>query len=175
MMLLMSAMTAIFVISLTGAMGKNTCTDPRGRLAWKALVSTDKGHMLYTGFNASVYVCTYISTISKDSSTMSITGYFIYQINDLPVVYTDIAVTKVENCEGLLGTYNKTSGEKEAESTILYTNFDTCTIFFNHYQQACQLWAYENATNSDIQRCLRRYKKLCEGTIYEVYNSTCLT
>ncbi|CAN7976379.1 unnamed protein product, partial [Ixodes persulcatus] len=109
MALLISAIIVISVTSLSGAMGKKNCTDPRGRLAWKALVSTDKGHMLYTGFNASVYVCTYISTISIDRSTMSVTGYFIYQINNLPTVYTDIAVTRVENCEGLLGTYNKTS------------------------------------------------------------------
>uniref|UniRef100_A0A4D5RU79 Putative salivary lipocalin n=1 Tax=Ixodes scapularis TaxID=6945 RepID=A0A4D5RU79_IXOSC len=158
-----------------GAQETNDCTDPRGRLAWKALQSTDKGHMLYTNFNASVIVCTYVTKNSEDSSTMSVHANFIYQINDLPVVYNDPVTTKVENCEGLIAVYNETSGEKVSQSVILYSNFETCTIFFNIEQQECQLWAYENPTNDVIQECLETYKTFCEGEIYEVYNATCLT
>ncbi|CAN8021934.1 unnamed protein product [Ixodes persulcatus] len=77
-----------------GAEETNDCTDPRGRLAWKALQSTDKGHMLYTNFNASVIVCTYLTKNSEDSSTMSISENFIYQINNLPVVMPAVGVQK---------------------------------------------------------------------------------
>ncbi|EEC20038.1 hypothetical protein IscW_ISCW014533, partial [Ixodes scapularis] len=66
-------------------------------------------------------------------------------------------------------------GEKVSQAVILYSNFDSCTIFFNIEQQECQLWAYENPTNDVIQECLETYKTLCEGEIYEVYNATCLT
>ncbi|KAM7302696.1 uncharacterized protein ISCGN_018204 [Ixodes scapularis] len=91
------------------------------------------------------------------------------------VGYTDSTTTKVENCEGLIGIYNNTSGEKVSQALVLYSNFGTCNINFNIEQQECQLWAYENATNDDIQECLVTYKTLCDGEIYEVYNSTCLT
>uniref|UniRef100_A0A0K8RHK6 Putative secreted protein n=1 Tax=Ixodes ricinus TaxID=34613 RepID=A0A0K8RHK6_IXORI len=176
MELLMVA-TAIIICSsfFTTAVGTNDCTDPRGHLAFKAMQSTDKMHMLYTGFDASVIVCTYVTKISEDSSTMSVSVNFTYQINDLPVVYTDPTTKKVENCEGLIAIYNNTTGEKVSQALVLYSNFGTCNINFNIEQQECQLWAYENATNDDIQECLATYKTLCDGEIYEVYNSTCRT
>ncbi|CAN8021935.1 unnamed protein product [Ixodes persulcatus] len=166
---------AVWSFSFTGVVGTNDCTDPRGHLAFKTLQSTDKMHMLYTDLNESVIVCTYTTKTSVDSSTMSVSGNFIYQINNLPVVYNDSVTTKVENCEGLIGVYNGTSGEKVSQGVILYSNFETCNINFNIEQQECQLWAYESATNDDIQACLATYKTLCDGEIYEVYSPTCLT
>ncbi|XP_040070250.1 uncharacterized protein LOC115323632 [Ixodes scapularis] len=89
--------------------------------------------------------------------------------------YNDPTTRKVENCEGLIGVYNDTTGEKVSQAVILYSNCDTCTMFFNIEQQECQLWTYENPTNDVIQECLGTYKTLCEGEIYEVYNEICLT
>ncbi|KAM7302697.1 uncharacterized protein LOC115313422 [Ixodes scapularis] len=174
-LILFVATVVISSFLFIGAQEANDCTDPRGRLAWKALQSADEGHMLYTSFDASVIVCTYVTQNSEDSSTMSVRGNFIYQINDLPLVYNDPITTKVENCEGLVAVYNETSGEKVSQSVILYSDFGTCTIFFNIEQQECQLWAYRNASNDVVQGCLGIYKTICEGEIYEVYNSTCLT
>ncbi|CAN7979017.1 unnamed protein product [Ixodes persulcatus] len=85
-LILFIATVVISSFLFIGADETKDCTDPRGRLAWKALQSADKVHMLYTNFNASVIVCTYVTKNSEDSSTMSVRGNFIYQINDLPVV-----------------------------------------------------------------------------------------
>ncbi|XP_040070241.1 uncharacterized protein LOC115328927 [Ixodes scapularis] len=180
-MALLGVVMAVVIcfFSFAGVVGTNDCSDPRGHLAFKTLQSTDEIHMLYTDFNASVIVCTYTMTTSVDSSTISVSGNFIYQINNLPVVYTDPVTTKVENCEGLIGVYNGTSGEKVSQA-VMYSNFETCNINFNIEQQGlhfseCQLWAYESATNDDFQACLATYKTLRDGEIYEVYSSTCLT
>ncbi|KAM7302698.1 uncharacterized protein ISCGN_018206 [Ixodes scapularis] len=146
----------ICTFSFSEAIEPNPCTDPKGLLAWKILQSAETGHMKYTGFKDSEIVCIYLSKISEDWSTMSVTYNFTYQFKNIPVVHTNIALLKVEECDNRIGAYFQNRPEKVGELSVLYTNFDTCTIYFNEHQQACQLWAYNDATNEDInsaQQC----------------------